>query len=866
MANACQRPRPVRRAADQVRSRLQQRLTALIDAELTLKHVHWNVVGPTVHRRPPDARPAGGRRPRDGRRRGRAHRHPRWRAHGHARVRRGHPAPGTTTASARRDPRAPRRPRPRCTPADRRPPGGHRGSSTTSTSSARTCSSSRPSSSSSSSGSSGPTSRTTGDLSTPAPTGERGGGTPPSLVAAHEPAATKPSSQAGAHRLTVRIPPSAARRSGPPRRCAARAQSCERRTLRRRRRRRGSRRGRPRWPARSVRTTTTWVPPARRGRPQGRRRGRPVGGASSDREAVGGGQRRRGRRPCGVPKSCSKRSAGSAVAWGRNEKMPPPSLSTTTIVRSRPRPASPSRPLVSWRKATSPMSSAGRRRRRRGPRRPRSTPRRRCRWPPGWRAPAARARGAVPLDVAHRHRRRHHERGAVGQARPPRRGPRPARSARRGRPSTRVDGAPGRRPRRRAQRGQPRRGPPALRRPAGEAAAPRAGGAGGDARRRVRSGSSQAPSASTHDLAGAGGGQPLRPAPWRPAARRGAAPPRAGARRRTRRRAAGRRRRPPCGRPGTRQPDAGIGQHRPPEALGQACDAPPGRRRRRRPRSRPAPAARPAAVAASAPADAAGGPARRATAGRRAGRSGSGPGVADQRVAEGQVEVHRARPAAPIGLGHGPGGQRPPRAGGGLVGPRRARRTTGPPAVQVRLVDGLRRADVAAARAGGRRCTRAAAPGPGAASTTAGCSSTAAVPLVVQHHGGHARWPGRGRGPGSRRSARRGGRGAASRPSAARARASGVDREPGATTAWRRRPGPTRRPGWRERRLHGHRRMTASVRCSGPSGTGAGRRLVLVHGFTQTRPVAGRRSRPTWPPTTRWCAVDAPGPRPLGAT
>ena len=33
--------------ADKVRSRLQERLTALIDLSLTLKHVHWNVVGPT---------------------------------------------------------------------------------------------------------------------------------------------------------------------------------------------------------------------------------------------------------------------------------------------------------------------------------------------------------------------------------------------------------------------------------------------------------------------------------------------------------------------------------------------------------------------------------------------------------------------------------------------------------------------------------------------------------------------------------------------------------------------------------------------------------------------------------------------------
>ena len=32
--------------AEKVRGRLQQRLVALIDLELTLKHIHWNVVGP----------------------------------------------------------------------------------------------------------------------------------------------------------------------------------------------------------------------------------------------------------------------------------------------------------------------------------------------------------------------------------------------------------------------------------------------------------------------------------------------------------------------------------------------------------------------------------------------------------------------------------------------------------------------------------------------------------------------------------------------------------------------------------------------------------------------------------------------------
>ncbi len=53
------------------------------------------------------------------------------------------------------------------------------------------------------------------------------------------------------------------------------------------------------------------------------------------------------------------RSARAAPTWpaGRNSKIPPPSLSTTTTVRSMPRAAAPSSPLASWRNATSPMRS-----------------------------------------------------------------------------------------------------------------------------------------------------------------------------------------------------------------------------------------------------------------------------------------------------------------------------------------------------------------------------------------------------------------------------------------------------------------------------------------------------------------------------
>ena len=62
--------------------------------------------------------------------------------------------------------------------------------------------------------------------------------------------------------------------------------------------------------------------------------------------------------PCGVPNSCSNRSTGSAVACGRNEKIAPPSLSVTTIVRSRPRARNAVSDDMSWQKATSPSSTA----------------------------------------------------------------------------------------------------------------------------------------------------------------------------------------------------------------------------------------------------------------------------------------------------------------------------------------------------------------------------------------------------------------------------------------------------------------------------------------------------------------------------
>ena len=61
--------------------------------------------------------------------------------------------------------------------------------------------------------------------------------------------------------------------------------------------------------------------------------------------------------PCGVPNSCSNRSAAQRVACGRNEKMPPPSLSTTTMRRSARRCRSAVSAPASWTNAMSPSTT-----------------------------------------------------------------------------------------------------------------------------------------------------------------------------------------------------------------------------------------------------------------------------------------------------------------------------------------------------------------------------------------------------------------------------------------------------------------------------------------------------------------------------
>ena len=145
------------------------------------------------------------------------------------------------------------------------------------------------------------------------------------------------------------------------------------------------------------------------------------------------------------------------------------------------------------------------------------------------------------------------------------------------------------------------------------------------------------------------------------------------------------------------------------------------------------------------------------------------------------------------------------------------------------------------------------------ASTTAGCSSAAAVPLVVTTTAGQprARPMPRARKPADRSSSTTWRR---SRPSAAKATISGVERDPGATTASVTPP-----------RTHSSTRVAAkaawtsaapvmpgSIRAGRRGAGNEGRPWSLVHGFTQTRrswrPIAERLA-----PDHHFTLVDAPG-------
>ena len=269
--------------------------------------------------------------------------------------------------------------------------------------------------------------------------------------------------------------------------------------------------------------------------------------------------------------------------------MPPPSLSTTTMVRSTPRPASAEQAVG----VVQEGHVADQQRRRapggRGPRRPPSTPRRRCRWRRGWPAPARR-RGAG---------RTTRRRGPASTTTPPawrRRAARPATS--RATPgsvgsawpaSTGVDGGLGRWPRPRCPAGQPRRA--GARRSSRFASARHSVGRVGRRPRTAARVLGVDPGRRRVDLhlRGARAGQPLgqhlrRRRPARAAARPSgvwsAAKP--GWRRRASKAAtvAGR------GQRGSRERgSASTGQ---PSGAGQARAPRRGRRPRRRPRSRPA--------------------------------------------------------------------------------------------------------------------------------------------------------------------------------------------------------------------------------------------------------------------------------------
>ena len=377
--------------------------------------------------------------------------------------------------------------------------------------------------------------------------------------------------------------------------------------------------------------------------------------------------------------------------------MPPPSLSTTTTTRSMSRAGAPSRPLESWRNARSPTRRAVGR--------------------PG---PQRHAHGgghdAVdPVGAAvgvHPHARPRVARTTRGRARastrrrparrrraapPSRRGPPRARS---GRPRRRA-GLDGRQgggarllPRRRA-RPRRRRASSARRRGRAQAADER----GRDRRARTTSavpcGSTQRPGPGDHDLVGPAARRPTPRPPWTPAACRAGRPPPGAARR------------PSHARAGSRRPQGTTAPgHAPHRGLRRGDDRPAEGRcaisSRARPGPEPAPATNTPAPAdqlvderdhrpgQSTLGDRAARPRRRRP--RPAG--GSGRSRPTQRLAEGEVQVHRPRRGA-RGRGERPAGQRPPpaRASAASATPGAWNQRTAPPKRWV-LVDRLRRADV----------------------------------------------------------------------------------------------------------------------------------------------------------------------------
>ena len=525
--------------------------------------------------------------------------------------------------------------------------------------------------------------------------------------------------------------------------------------------------------ARSVRTSTTRTP-----RPGGaaRRRGRPTPVVG---DAVDRGQRGEidaVRRAEELLEAVARRSA---AACGRNEKMPPPSLSTHDDGEVD---------VAAGRAEQAVACRAGRRRRRSAARSgrpvPRATPTAVDTTPSMPLAPrlattrTPRAGPAEPLDVADRHRRRHHQRGAVGERRQQPRGRRPARSARRGRPATASMAVLGPAPR------------PAATGPA-------------TACRRRRS----AASASSWQSVGRIGGDPhggrvlgvdprvgrRRPGPaWRPrrpatgpapstpAAARGAARPSGCGRRRTPGGAACRRRRRPssaaaAGRPSGDRPAPATGRPPPAGAPPSGSPAPPPGDDHARAGRRGA-----AARASRASPPSSGDPAGAVVPRRPRRPRPAAAGRAHRRAGRGTGRLRWTGPGRRAGgVEHRPRRQRPPRGAHRVVGHAGVGEPAHRPAVEVALVDRLGRADVAQLGrpvGGAHEQRHLGLVGLDDGGVEVGRRGAAGG----QQHRRAAAWPARGRGRRTTPSARRGGRARAARarPPAPAPAASSASRAP----------------------------------------------------------------------------------------
>ena len=255
----------------------------------------------------------------------------------------------------------------------------------------------------------------------------------------------------------------------------------------------------------------------------------------------------------------------------------------------------------------------------------------------------------------------------------------------------------------------------------------------------------------------------------------------------------------------------------------------------------------PARSPARSTTESSGGAARRSPHPRALGRAGRRQlaGRADQRLAEREVEVHGSGVGAGR-LGVGSGGQRAPPVGGGLVGHARRVEPAGRPTEEVRLVDGLRRADVVelgrpvgraheqrhASQVGlddgrvqldGRRAAGGEDDDRLARRGREPEGEEAAAALVVVDVDGDAVVGGQREGQRRRARARADDRvlDAVARPLVDERGAEGGLQVLGSTAPWRRHPTTPCLPG--------------STPCScTPSAGAPGRTLVLVHGFTQT--------------------------------